>query len=164
MAAARRGSPGRSTASAMSPGLASLCGVGGVMAPRSVGRGVRGAEAPAGAPRRCSIRLCRSSDGGPAPPPGGGQNGGGWRRGLGFTYVPSPSVTRSKERAAMGIAGYGRISSDEDGSGEGVDNQRTWFERWAAEHHPGVPTRWYFDNDLSGAQADRGGFEELRAA
>jgi hypothetical protein len=60
------------------------------------------------------------------------------------------------------VAGYGQISSDEDGKGDGVDNQQVWFERWAAEHHPGIPTRWFFDKDISGQR--RGNDRALSAA
>jgi site-specific DNA recombinase len=100
--------------------------------------------------------LCRSSDRRSTPPTGGGQRWGE-PEGANICTVTVLGVTTQHF-----IAGYGRISSDEEGKGEGVDNQHRWFEEWAAETHPGIPTRWFEDNDVTGAKADRGGLTDLR--
>lgn len=74
-----------------------------------------------------------------------------------MTTVLAPQTTKY-------VTAYLRISVDDADSGEGVDNQRAWFEAWAAEHYPGQPTRVFCDNDVTGSKADREDFERLREA
>lgn len=60
------------------------------------------------------------------------------------------------------LAGYGRISEADDD--EGIGNQRWFFDEWAEAEHPGAPTVWFEDNDVTGTTGDRGGFDQLREA
>lgn len=84
--------------------------------------------------------------------------------------ISGPTADSGRARACIRpvtgqyIAGYFRISNDQDNTEEGVSNQQTWFHEWAAERFPGVPVRTFCDNDITGTTDERGGFQGLQDA
>lgn len=60
---------------------------------------------------------------------------------------------------------YARISVDRQGRREGVEAQVKWGRAYAAQNWPSSRTKVFADNSVSAAsQAERPGYEELRAA